>query len=130
QNGLVVNESGVSSVTAGNRLRVYIDTASGHDTGIAMANPGDSTVNITLTARQIDGLNIGSSASPISLSLPPRGHTAKFVRELATIWPQGIRGVLEVSASAPISALTMRSLVNQRGDFLLTTFPVADLDLP
>jgi hypothetical protein len=44
--------------------------------------------------------------------------------------PEGFKGVLEITASAPYVALTLRSLVNSRGDFLLTTFPIADLNEP
>ncbi len=33
---------------------------------------------------------------------------------------------MELSSSTPFAALTLRSLVNARGEFLLTTLPVAD----
>jgi hypothetical protein len=32
---------------------------------------------------------------------------------------------MEIAASQFVSALTLRSLVNERGEFLMTTFPVA-----
>jgi hypothetical protein len=35
-------------------------------------------------------------------------------------------GVLEISSIRPFAAVTLRSLNNGRGDFLMTTFPVAD----
>ena len=35
--------------------------------------------------------------------------------------------VLDIIAATPFAALTLRSLMNERGDFLMTTFPVADL---
>ncbi len=44
--------------------------------------------------------------------------------------PAGFRGILDVVSSSPFVALTLRSLVNERGDFLLTTFPVADMNTP
>lgn len=34
---------------------------------------------------------------------------------------------MEISSTSPFVALTLRSLFNGRGDFLLTTFPIADL---
>ena len=34
--------------------------------------------------------------------------------------------MLDISSTTPFAALTLRSLDNERGDFLMTTFPVAD----
>jgi len=36
--------------------------------------------------------------------------------------------VLDIRSASPFAALTLRSLVNGRGDFLMTTFPVADAE--
>ncbi len=35
---------------------------------------------------------------------------------------------MDITASLPFTALTLRSLVNSRRDFLLTMFPVADFN--
>ncbi len=35
-----------------------------------------------------------------------------------------------MSAATPFAALTLRSLVNERGDFLVTTIPIADPNAP
>ncbi len=42
--------------------------------------------------------------------------------------PTGFTGVLDVSAATPFAALTLRSLVNERDDFMMTTFPIASAD--
>jgi hypothetical protein len=42
----------------------------------------------------------------------------------------GFTGVLDLTSSSPFVPLTVRSLTNGRGDFLLTTFPAADLTQP
>jgi len=55
--------------------------------------------------------------------------------------PQGLRsivlepapdftGVFDISSETPFAALTIRSLDNERHDFLMTTFPVADVTRP
>jgi hypothetical protein len=44
--------------------------------------------------------------------------------------PSGFTGVLDISSSTPFVALTLRFLTNARGDFLLTTFPIADFNQP
>ena len=38
--------------------------------------------------------------------------------------------MLDISSETPFAALTLRSLDNERGDFLMTTFPVADMNAP
>lgn len=43
--------------------------------------------------------------------------------------PAGFTGVLAISSSTPFAALTLRSLTNARGDFLLTTLPIADANV-
>jgi hypothetical protein len=44
--------------------------------------------------------------------------------------PTNFTGVLDIASPTPFVALTLRSLVNSRNEFLLTTFPVADAAQP
>jgi hypothetical protein len=44
--------------------------------------------------------------------------------------PSEFTGVLELSSTVPFVALTLRGLVNGRGDCLLTALPAADLTRP
>ena len=67
---------------------------------------------------------MGISAGP--LNLKKNSHTAKFASEFISGLPDNFTGILDVSSPSPFVALTLRSLVNSRGDFLLTTFPTAD----
>ena len=39
----------------------------------------------------------------------------------------GSTGVLDITSATPFAALTLRSLNNERNDFLMTTFPIADV---
>ena len=85
------------------------------------------TVNVG--AFQLDGITAAGSGMA-QLNLDAFGHEAKFAGELIGGLPDGFTGVLDVSSSDPFVALTLRSLVNTRGDFLLTTFPIADFSRP
>lgn len=38
--------------------------------------------------------------------------------------------MLDISSTTPFATLTLRSLYNERNDFLMTTFPVADASRP
>jgi len=58
------------------------------------------------------------------------GHRAAFVAQMIEGLPDGFSGVAEISSTSPFVALTLRGLTNRRGDFLLTTFPIADSSQP
>jgi hypothetical protein len=60
--------------------------------------------------------------------LDPNGYAAAFADQFIKPLPEGFTGVLEVSSETPFAALTLRTLVNERQDFLMATFPVADLE--
>jgi hypothetical protein len=125
--GILVSESGVPSAQATNRARIYVDQSGGHRTGIAIASPGTSPATIGIQAYRTDGVTSAGNA-PLPLNLVAGGHLAQYADELITGLPSNFTGVVEITsdASTPFVALTLRSLVNSRGDTLLTTFPVAD----
>jgi photosystem II stability/assembly factor-like uncharacterized protein len=127
RNGILVSESGIPAAEPTAHARIYVDQSDGYGTGIAIAAPGTSPTGVELKTYQTDGTtSAGNSAAPIALSR--NGHIAGFVSELIPDLPAGFTGILDISSPTPFVALTMRSLVNARGDFLLTTFPVADMN--
>jgi len=129
RSGVLVTESGIPSATPTTHARVFVDTSGGHDTGLALGNPGNGFVSIALAAFQPDGsTQAGASQGPIALG--SNGHAATFVDQQITGLPANFQGVLDIVSDSPFVALTLRSLVNERGDFLLTTFPVADMNKP
>jgi hypothetical protein len=68
---------------------------------------------------------IGTSTGPLRLS--GNGHKAQFVDQLIAGLPAGFSGVLDMVSSTAFVAVTLRSLNNEREDFLIATFPIADL---
>jgi hypothetical protein len=100
----------------------------GHNTGLAIVSPASPNANITITAFQSDGVTgIGTGAGPLQLSA--NGHSAHFAGEFIAGLPDEFTGVLDIVSPTPFAALTMRSRYNERNDFLLATFPVADMTL-
>ncbi|HYK88033.1 MAG TPA: PPC domain-containing protein, partial [Acidobacteriota bacterium] len=124
QGGILVTQSGIPSATPTTHARIYVDMTGQHNTGLAIANPGGAALNVTVTAFQTDGTTGAGSGS---VSLVPLGHAAAFAGQFISGLPSGFTGVLDISAPQPFVSLTLRSLQNSRGDFLLTTMPVADL---
>jgi hypothetical protein len=124
--GILVTESGVPAAVSTTHARIYIDMTNGHDTGLAVVNTSGGLETFTFAAFNPDGLT-PATASTGTGTLPANGHDAEPVSKLIPGGiPQGFSGVLDISSSAPFAALTMRSLINSRGDYLLTTFPTAD----
>jgi hypothetical protein len=122
---ILVSESGIPSSVSTTHARVYADLSGGHDVGLAIANVGSITASVTINSYQTDGVSaVGTSWGPLTLAA--YGHNAKFADQLIEGLPAGYRGVLDISSTTPFAALTVRSLYNERGDFLMTTFPIAD----
>jgi hypothetical protein len=121
----LVTESGVPSAAATTHARIYINQSQSHGTGLAIANPTTSKASITFKAYEKDGITPTGAVGP-PLILETNEHRAKFVSELILGLPTDFSGVLDISASSPFVALTLQSRINSRGDFLLTTFPIAD----
>jgi len=123
--GVLITESGVPATAYTTHARIYVDLSGGHNTGLAIANVTGTTATITLQAFLSDGATaIGSSHSP--LELVGGGHIARFADQFISGLPPGFTGVLDISSTTPFAALTLRSLYNERHDFLMTMFPIAD----
>jgi trimeric autotransporter adhesin len=126
---ILVSESGIPSAVPTTHARVYVDLSKNHNTGLAIANATDVDASITIVAFQIDGVTgIGISQGP--LQLVGNGHAAKFADEFIKGLPAGFTGVMDINSTIPFAALTLRSLENERHDFLMTTFPIANANQP
>jgi hypothetical protein len=125
--GILVTQSGTPSATPTTHARIYVDMSGGHDTGLALANPSETPIDVRVSAFQLDGVTPAGTNSGLT-HLAGNGHTAAFAEQFIPGLPSGFIGVLDISAPSPIVALTLRSLVNARGEFLLTTFPIADFN--
>ncbi len=129
RDGILVTETGIPSVAPTTHARMYLDTSGGRNTGVAIGNPGNAPLNLSLQVYQMDGTTqAGATNGPITLEA--NGHAASFVDQLISGLPFGFRGVLDITGESPFAATTYRSLMNERGEVLLTALPVADLNQP
>jgi hypothetical protein len=119
--GEVVTESTVSATLAVASARFLIDGA-GTRTGVAVANTSSSSTALNF---QLLDLN-GNTQSTASRTLQPRSQLAIFTDELFPDVSDGFNGVIEISGSNAFVALSLKVTRNSRGDFILTTLPVAD----
>jgi hypothetical protein len=124
QGGILVTQSGIPSATPTTHAHIYVDTTGQHNTGLAIANPAGTALNVSVTAFRPDGSTPAGSGTVPLVAL---GHAAAFAGQFIQGLPSGFTGVLDITATRPFVALTLRSLTNSRGDFLMTTMPVVDL---
>jgi hypothetical protein len=122
---ILTMESGIPSAGATKHARIFIDLTNHHDTGLAIANLNGATASIAIQAFQADGAT-PAGTSQGSLQLAGFGHDAAFADQLISGLPTDFKGVLDINSAALFSAITVRSLYNERDDFLATAFPIAD----
>jgi hypothetical protein len=120
----LVTESGVPAAAATTHARIYVDMSSGYSTGLAIANPSGTNASITIKAYQSDR---STEVTQGPLRVPANGHRARFANQLLDWLPSEFAGMLDIASPTPFAALTLRSLYNERNDFLLATFPIADM---
>jgi sugar lactone lactonase YvrE len=124
---VLITESGVPSAAAATHARIYVDRSGKHDTGLSIANINTMSANITVNAFRADGITaVGTSNGPLTLAA--YGHSAQFADQLVAGLPDEFTGILDVSSTTPFAPLTVRSLYNESGDYLMTAFPVADMN--
>jgi hypothetical protein len=126
---LLVSESGIPAATATTHARIYADLSGQYKTGLAIANVSGSDSSITIQAFQMDGVTAaGTSNGPVLLST--NGYNAAFADEFVSGLPEGFTGVLDITSASPFAALTVRMLMESGDNFVMTTFPVADVNQP
>jgi len=128
--GATVSEAGVP-VTTGNAFRGYVEASgvSGQlgsiESGIAIANTTSAAVSVTLDISDLTG-GFVNGISPVTMALPAAGQTAKFLSDIFPSLPKPFKGVLRVTGTSGLSVVGLRTRVNERGDFLITTTPVSN----
>ncbi len=128
QNNILVSEAGVPSASPILAARIFADiNPPAVNTGAAIANPNDQPARVVVTLVSADGSIIFGSQN---LIIPARGHAAKFANELLPNVAIPIKGVLNLSSDIPVAVITLRQSINERGEVVLTTMPVADLRAP
>ena len=122
QNGVLVSEAGVPASTPRNSGRIHADVSGAVNTGIAMANPHGQVANISFFFTGADGVNFGEG----SFTLGANQQIARFLNE-APFGEAAVEGAFTFISDVPVVVVALRGLTNERGEFLITTLPVADV---
>jgi hypothetical protein len=126
QNNTLVTEAGVPASPLITTGRIYAEKTGGINTGIAIVNPNSSPVTIAFHFTDGTGADTGSN----SMQIPANGALGRFLNENPFFGPATFQGAFSFTASLPVSVITLRTLVNERGEFLVSTLPVVDTTAP
>ena len=125
--GVTVSEAGVPVLRSGQSFRMFEIEAGSYpgqlQTGLAIANPSSTdTAIVTLTLTNLAGDSTGLTST---LTLPPLGHTAAFMKQFPGFEsiPHPFQGVVRISTNSPsgVAVIGLRGNYNELKDFLITT---------
>ena len=121
ESGQILTEAGVGDSPTGTRFSApVIFERQVVETGVALANVNSESVEVSLTLKDREGIEIATE----TVILSPGEQLPRFVSEffdILTARPD-FSGVIEMSATLPISVIAL-----EQQDILLTTFPVVSV---
>ena len=102
--------------------RIYIEVDSSTRSVISVANPNDADVAVDFYYTDPDG----QSSKFVTETIPARKHFSAFVSDAPFGIPAVSSGTVTYTASLPVAVAAFRTFNNERGDFILSSTPVAD----
>ncbi|MFQ5928385.1 MAG: hypothetical protein ACE5MK_01710 [Acidobacteriota bacterium] len=105
--GEVVSEVGILPSSTRVTGTIVVEKESAVSTGLAMANPSNQELSAVLSLFDGSGSQIGEKI----VSLPPKGHVARFLTEifeLDSANPSEFVGSVGISSNLPIVAVSLR----------------------
>ena len=123
KDGILVAEAGVPAAAVVNGGRIFAEVNGPLTTGLAIANPNDTTANVSFFFTDVNGKNFGGG----SLTLGANQQIAKFLDQDPFNGGPSVLGTLTFTSSVPVSVIALRGFTNERSEFLVTTLPVAPL---
>jgi hypothetical protein len=101
--GRLIAEAGVPAGSAVTRQAIFVDTVGGFNVGVAFANPGTGTANVTLNLLNSSAVTVMTTTQ----TLGSGNHKAAFVTELFPGAPQ-LSGTMQIVSNQPLSAIALR----------------------
>jgi hypothetical protein len=132
RNGAIISETSVPMSQLIREGRIYASVQGAVNTGLAIANPGDTQAVISFYFTDANGMDFGAG----TFTIPPHQQIARFLNEppftpavasgLFNI-SRSIEGTLTFKSSVFVGAAALRGLTNERSEFLMTTLPIVPL---
>ncbi|MBZ5535622.1 MAG: hypothetical protein LAO31_06670 [Acidobacteriia bacterium] len=128
QSGILTSEASISASSPMTAARLVVDfsLADGRYSGVAVSNPSDGSLTLSVQLNDAEG---SETACP-EQSLPGKGHFAMFASQLCPDISDPFLGTLTLTSSTPFVATTLLWGTNSHGEPLFNSLPVADPTLP
>jgi hypothetical protein len=123
QNGVLVSEAGVAGLFTMVAGRTYAEVNGPTNTGVAFANTTAAPIVVTFNFTDQNGTDLAQG----NFTMAANTQITKFVTESPFSIGGSFSGTLTFNATAPVAVLALRTLINERGEFLMTTQPVTPL---
>ena len=125
QNNVLVTEAAVPATAPILSGRIYAEISGSVNTGVAIANPGSVPATVSFYFTGANG-NFGSG----NVVIPANEQIAAFLDQAPFHGLKPLTGSFTFSSSSRVAAVALRGFTNERGEFLMTTLPVANLSVP
>src|SRR5262249_22206761 len=121
---VTVTEASVPAIPSDTGFRLNVETSSDTtiQTGVAIMNPSNVDVPVTLASTNVNGSPLGAGV----ITVAANSQIALFLNQIAGLAAPS-QGIVRISAAFPLSVIGLRSRYNERNDLLITTLlPVAE----
>lgn len=122
----VVSESSLAASAPIRAGRLYVNVEVPVNTGLAIVNDEAVAAFISFYFTDANGVDFGYG----SFMLEGKHSISSFLNQAPFNLPRSLQGTLTFNSSLPVTVTGIRSLTNERGEFLMTTQPVSSLDGP
>ena len=125
--GVTISEAGVPASSNIQQAVLYAqasDDASLIQTGVAIASTSSTPTNVTLELTTLGG---GAPVLTGNVTVPANGQIQMYLNQIRGFESlKSFQGLLTISAKeSAVGVVGLRSRYNERGDYLVTTIPVA-----
>jgi C-terminal processing protease CtpA/Prc len=122
QNNVLVSETSVPATPAILSGRIYAEIDATVNTGVAIANPNPVAATISFHFTGPNG-NFGNGTTTIAAN----GHTVRFLDQAPFNGTRPMTGAFTFTSNVPVAVTGLRGFTNERGEFLTSALPVAEL---
>jgi hypothetical protein len=137
KDGVTVSEAGIPGAALASSATIYAQVLRPHgdkesiQTGVAIANPSNTPVTVSLTLLASDGIPAGNLPGSTAgrLTIPANEQRSLFLSEIPgfefLLSPAIFQGSLLIASQSgqPIAVTGLRGRYNERDDFLITVTP-------
>ncbi len=123
EKGVLVSEASVPAAAALRSGRIYAEVNGPVNTGLAVANPNVEAAVIRFYFTDATG-----DFRNGSFTIAGNEQFTAFLNQAPFNGGSAVKGSFTFVSSVPVAVTALRGFTNERGEFLITTLPVADLD--